>query len=68
MLPNLLKGRGGSGPARATLLTPIITELPADSSTVPRLIVINGNPTAEDLAPLIGLHELYQDHHKYAMD
>lgn len=43
---------------------PIIPELPADPTTEPRFIVTNGNPTAEDLAPIIGLHELYQDHHK----
>ncbi len=43
---------------------PTIPELPADPTTQPRFIVTNGNPTAEDLAPLNGLHELYQDHHK----
>ena len=43
---------------------PIIPELPADPTTQPRFIVTNGNPTAEDLAPIIGLHELYLDHHK----
>lgn len=43
---------------------PIIPELPADPTTQPRFVVTNGNPTAEDLAPIIGLHELYLDHHK----
>jgi hypothetical protein len=43
---------------------PAIPELPADSTTDPRFIVTKGNPTVEDLAPIIGLHELYQDNHK----
>ncbi|MFM2221087.1 MAG: hypothetical protein RLZZ553_835 [Verrucomicrobiota bacterium] len=47
-----------------TYTPPTIPELPADPTTQPRFIVTNGNPTAEDLAPIIGLHELYQDHHK----
>jgi len=43
---------------------PAIPELPADPTTQPRYIITKGNPTAEDLAPFIGLHELYQDHSK----
>lgn len=43
---------------------PNIPELPADPITEPRFIVTKGNPTANDLAPIYGLHELYQDHHK----
>jgi hypothetical protein len=43
---------------------PAIPELPADSTTDPRFIVTKGNPTAEDLAPIIGLHELYHDNHQ----
>ncbi len=42
---------------------PAIPELPADSTTEPRFIVTKGTPTAEDLAPIIGLHEIYHDHH-----
>jgi hypothetical protein len=43
---------------------PAIPELPADPTTSPQFIVTKGTPTAEDLAPIIGLHEIYQDHHK----
>jgi hypothetical protein len=47
-----------------TYTPPAIPELPADPTTSPHFIVTKGNPTAEDLAPIIGLHEVYQDHHK----
>ena len=43
---------------------PAIPELPSAPTTDPRFIVTKGNPTAEDLAPIIGLHEIYQDHNK----
>lgn len=45
-------------------IPPAIPELPAEPTTEPRFIVTKGNPTAEDLAPIVGLHELYQDNHK----
>ncbi len=50
--------------AGKTYTPPVIPELPADPTTSPQFIVTKGNPTAEDLAPIIGLHEIYQDHHK----
>jgi hypothetical protein len=43
---------------------PSIPKLPADATAEPRFIVTKGNPTPEDLAPIIGLHELYEEHHK----
>ena len=43
---------------------PAIPSLPADPFAQPTFLVTEGNPTAEDLAPIIGLHEIYQDHHK----
>ena len=43
---------------------PAIPELPADPTIEPRFIVTKGKPTAEDLAPVFGLHELYKDNHK----
>jgi hypothetical protein len=49
---------------KKTYIPPAIPQLPADPTTEPRFIVTKGNPTAEDLAPFTGLHELYQDHHK----
>ncbi|MBU6327631.1 MAG: hypothetical protein KGQ89_08385 [Verrucomicrobia bacterium] len=42
---------------------PLIPELPADSSTAPRFQVIQGNPSAEELSPLYGLHEIYRENH-----
>ena len=43
---------------------PAIPSLPADPFAQPTFLVTEGNPTAEDLAPIIGLHEIYQDHHQ----
>ena len=43
---------------------PAIPELPADATLEPRFIVTKGNPNAEDLSPIIGLHEIYQEHHQ----
>lgn len=42
---------------------PVIPTLPADPTLEPTFIVTQGNPTAEDLAPIRGLHELYAQHH-----
>jgi hypothetical protein len=42
---------------------PLIPELPADSRAEPRFQVIQGNPSADELAPLYGLHEIYQENH-----
>lgn len=50
--------------AGKTYTPPAIPKLPVDSTTSPQFIVTKGTPTAEDLAPIIGLHEIYQDHHK----
>ena len=57
--------RAAARAARAgkTYSPPIIPELPADSSTAPRFQVIQGNPSADELAPLYGLHEIYQENH-----
>ena len=57
--------RAAARAARAgmTYSPPLIPELPADSSTEPRFQVIQGNPSAEELAPLYGLHEIYQENH-----
>jgi hypothetical protein len=54
--------------ARATRLNvpftaPEIPTLPNDSTTLPTFVVTAGYPTAEDLAVIQGLHELYQNHH-----
>ena len=51
--------RAAARAARAgkTYSPPLIPELPADSSAEPRFQVIQGNPSAEELAPLFGLHE-----------
>jgi hypothetical protein len=46
-----------------TYTPPTIPTLPADSKTSPSYLVTEGNPTVEDLAPIDGLHELYQAHH-----
>ena len=50
--------------AGKTYTPPAIPELPTDATAEPRFIVTKGNPTPEDLAPIIGLHELYEEHHK----
>jgi hypothetical protein len=57
--------RAAARAARAgkTYSPPLIPELPADSSTEPRFQVIQGNPSAEELAPLFGLHEIYRENH-----
>ena len=47
-----------------TYTPPAIPQLPADPTIEPRFIVTKGNPNAVDLAPIIGLHELYKDNHK----
>ena len=57
--------RAAARAARAgkTYSPPLIPELPADSATSPRFQVIQGNPSAEELAPLFGLHEIYRENH-----
>jgi hypothetical protein len=57
--------RAAARAARAgkTYSPPLIPELPADSSTEPRFQVIQGNPSADELAPLYGLHEIYRENH-----
>jgi hypothetical protein len=51
--------RHGKTYTRATI--PI---LPADSSTEPTFQVISGEPTAADLEPIYGLHEIYKENHQ----
>ena len=57
--------RAAARAARAgkTYSPPLIPELPADSSAEPRFQVIQGNPSADELAPLFGLHEIYRENH-----
>ena len=57
--------RAAARAARAgkTYSPPLIPELPADSATSPSFQVIQGNPSADELAPLYGLHEIYQENH-----
>jgi hypothetical protein len=57
--------RAAARAARAgkTYSPPLIPELPADSATSPGFQVIQGNPSAEELAPLFGLHEIYRENH-----
>jgi hypothetical protein len=57
--------RSAARAARAgkTYSPPIIPELPADSATSPSFQVIQGNPSADELAPLYGLHEIYRENH-----
>ncbi len=43
---------------------PTIPELPADSGTEPTFQVISGEPTAADLEPIYGLHEIYKENHQ----
>jgi hypothetical protein len=46
-----------------TYTPPTIPTLPADAKNSPSYLVTEGNPTIDDLAPIDGLHELYQAHH-----
>ncbi len=46
-----------------TYTLPHIPTLPTDPATQPTYQIIQGNPTAEDIAPIKGLHEIYQRHH-----
>ena len=43
---------------------PTIPELPADSGTEPTFQVISGEPTAADLEPIYGLHEIYKENYQ----
>jgi hypothetical protein len=43
---------------------PTIPELPADSGVEPTFKVISGEPTAADLEPIYGLHEIYKENHQ----
>jgi hypothetical protein len=42
---------------------PVIPALPEDATAEPSYVVTQGNPTPADLEPLVGLHELYKEHH-----
>jgi hypothetical protein len=42
---------------------PVIPSLPEDETAEPNFVVTQGNPTLADLEPLVGLHELYKEHH-----
>ena len=46
-----------------TYTPPVIPELPADATAQAAFVVIKGNPTAADLEPIKGLHEIFQDNH-----
>jgi hypothetical protein len=46
-----------------TYAPPIIPALPADATIEPTFIVTEGNPSPADLEPIVGLHELYKEHH-----
>ena len=47
----------------AVYTPPVIPTLPEDATEEPSYVVTQGNPTPADLEPLIGLHELYKEHH-----
>jgi hypothetical protein len=47
-----------------TYTPPIIPELPADSGAEPTFQVISGEPTAADLEPIYGIHEIYKENHQ----
>ncbi|PAW62688.1 MAG: hypothetical protein B9S37_01225 [Verrucomicrobiia bacterium Tous-C3TDCM] len=42
---------------------PVIPALPEDATAEPSFVVTQGNLTPADLEPLVGLHELYKEHH-----
>lgn len=46
-----------------TYTPPAIPALPADPNTEPTFVITEGNPTASDLEPIVGLHELYKNNH-----
>jgi hypothetical protein len=47
----------------AVYTPPVMPELPADATEEPNFVVTQGNPTPADLEPIVGLHELYKEHH-----
>ena len=47
----------------AVYTPPVIPALPEDATLEPNFVVTQGNPTPADLEPIIGLHELYKEHH-----
>jgi hypothetical protein len=47
-----------------TYTPPTIPTLPADSGAEPTFQVISGEPTAADLEPIYGLHEIYKENHQ----
>jgi hypothetical protein len=47
----------------AVFTPPVIPTLPEDATLEPSFVVTQGNPTPADLEPLVGLHELYKEHH-----
>jgi hypothetical protein len=46
-----------------TYTPPIIPALPAEAAIEPNFIVTQGNPSPADLEPILGLHEVFQQHH-----
>jgi hypothetical protein len=42
---------------------PVIPSLPQNETAEPSFVVTQGNPTPADLEPLVGLHELFKEHH-----
>jgi hypothetical protein len=47
----------------AVYQAPVIPALPEDATLEPSFVVTQGNPTPADLEPVVGLHELYKEHH-----
>jgi hypothetical protein len=47
----------------AVYTPPVIPTLPVDATVEPSYVVTQGNPTPADLEPIVGLHELYKEHH-----
>jgi hypothetical protein len=42
---------------------PVMPALPEDGTLDPNFVVTQGNPTPADLQPLVGIHELFKEHH-----
>jgi hypothetical protein len=47
----------------AVYTPPVIPALPADATVEPSYVVTQGNPSPADLEPILGLHEVFQQHH-----
>ena len=47
----------------AVYTPPVIPTLPVDATVEPSYVVTQGNPSPADLEPILGLHEVFQQHH-----